>query len=166
MERATLRLILSTAILVLFCTYIFIEIGRNPSTVFYIEGTPTGNVTSLKFTDCFDLETNTIIPWDSTIVDCPGSAWDFELAFGNTTPPHSVFFQNQLTQTRISYSSRDFEPADLSFVESLVFTNSLISTPPNRILIVHTAAGNYYKVQLVSETRNKNRATIQWEQVR
>jgi hypothetical protein len=166
MERATLRLILSTAILVLFCTYIFIEIGRNPSTVMYLTGTPTGHVVSLQYRDCFDLDTSVTIPYDLSVGGCPGSTWDISLAYNDLLPPNPRTRIIPGNQTQFGFSKDSFEYVALSSVQSLNFSNMFPDIPFVQIAIMQTATGQYYKVQLVSETRSKNRATIQWEQVR
>ncbi|MBN8591566.1 MAG: hypothetical protein J0M33_07395 [Anaerolineae bacterium] len=166
MERATLRLILSTAILVVFCTYIFIEIGRNPSTVVYVTGTPTGHVVSLQYRDCFDLDTGATIPYDLSVGGCPGNTWDMSLDNNDLLPPNTSLWISPGNQTQIAFSNDSFEQVDLSTVQSLNFSNTFPDIPFVQIAIMQTATGQYYKVQLVSETRNKNRATIQWEQVR
>ena len=110
---------------------------------------PGLNIETVEFYDCFDLESGQILPGPDPL-DCPIEA-DFRLAYGSLFTPSSVVFQNEKQGVEIAHVQDPYSEVDFDDVNDLNLTSDLISEPFDSTVVLRTAGGNYYKLQLIHE---------------
>jgi len=74
-----------------------------------------------------------------------------------------VIFQNQSQGVEIAYSDEDFADVTFSDVADLDFTPLLIDIPFDKVAVLLTTEGNYFKVGPISESDED--VTFEWEQL-
>ena len=126
-------------------------------------------VNTMDYYDLFDLETGTVIPEDPHFPGPPSAACDFHFAYNADREPHAVIFQNQSNPfpgVEIAYSEEDYTDVTFSDVAGLVFTPLLIDIPFDKVAVLLTTEGNYFKVGLGPISENDPfSVTFEWEQL-
>ena len=112
--------------------------------------------------ECFDLDTGEIIPVGS-FFECDGNEWDFLFAFDSSFEPPVVVFQNQTQPVEIAYSSEPYGNVDGSDVADLSFTTDFLIGPFDRVAVLRTAPGNYFKIGLLDFVGAV--VTFKWEEL-
>jgi len=125
-------------------------------------------VSSISFYECFDLEAG-IAVGVANISTCPDNA-DYYFAYGGGAPPNAAIFQNQCIGPQCQQSTEiaitDILYADFTYanITSLTFTTNLLSGRFDRVTVIKTVDGNYFKLGPISEM-NDTTVNFQWERL-
>ena len=150
--KVTVAAILTVVILI---TVTFLGFGLTTGSALAAENT-------MDYYDWFDLETGTVgsvSPGEPP----PNNDFDFCFLYNALIIPHAVLKQNQYQGVEIAYSEEDYANVWLDDVLLLDFTTDVTYVPFNKVAVIRTAEGNYFKIGLVSEAYPN--VTFQWDQL-
>ncbi|MBZ0279895.1 MAG: hypothetical protein K8L97_04085 [Anaerolineae bacterium] len=158
-KRVTFLSILFILPLVIFVVAIMIapkpvEFSRSPA--------PSGYLVSIENDDCFDLD-NGAIATPMPILSCDDRRSDVTFDYYWKSEPHTILVPLR-PETSMSYVDQAYETIHLAMIDNLDFENAYTGEPFTQVAVVRTAAGKYYKIQLISESTLD--IQFQWEQLR
>ena len=121
-------------------------------------GTPVSNATetTIPYSDCFDLETE-------TITSSPCSNGDFLFGQNSDFTPNAVLIWNTTLGVVGAYTTTAYGDVDLSHAESLTL-GANVNQGFNKVAVIKTG-GTHYKLGFVSETSGASPDTVTflWE---
>ena len=131
-------------------------------------GSARAAVNTMSFeSDWFDLEAGAAIPPSIPPLPFgipPTAACDFYFGYNSHRVPHAVIVQNRSNPypgVQIAYSDEAYADVTYSDVAGLAFTTDFISMPFDKVAVLYTTEGNYFKVGPVSETDST--VTFEWD---
>lgn len=159
-KRVTFLSILFILPLVLFIMVVIAapraeRFSRNP-----VLGVPIFTVQS---SECFDVDTGIVATPDFYNWDCSEQGLDLRFSYDVQQSPHTAFYPTH-RNIAVAYSDQPFETVTLAIVDDLNFEIGYSDEPFDRVAILRTAAGRYYKLQLISEWHWD--IQFQWEPLR
>ena len=110
-----------------------------------------------------DLETGEVIVWSIMYYEPPSSEYDFKFSRVSTWTPSAVLIHNDDQSAKIAYSEEDYDNVEFTDVATLSFTTSIILVPFNKVAVINTFEGNYFKVGFVRI--DPDTVTFQYDQL-
>ncbi|HWI17159.1 MAG TPA: hypothetical protein VNT81_05405 [Vicinamibacterales bacterium] len=123
--------------------------------------------TTIKYYDCFDLDTGTILPDPDSASQCyqEPHLWDLKFAHSSSTTPRAHLLANGSHGVQVAYSAEAFEDVDGADVADMSF-GAPVPGPFDDVVVVRTTLNGYFKIGFVSETGSyADGATFRWQRL-